>query len=168
MFRCLIKLIAMYKDTGVLNMLNEQIEHLILGLRGAICALVRMIYKLLKKLCCSLTLRKHAHVICIHILNFPQLKIFTRNFLIFFLFLLKTIPVRKIQQDSTGSPVGQRQESVWNLIFSLIPNRTVRCLHFPRGIFDFSTWKINQIPVRIPAWQKYCRPKSVFHKCVNN
>ena len=77
-------------------------------------------------------------------------------------------PVRKIQQDSTGSPVGQRQESVWNLIFSLIPNRTVRCLHFPRGIFDFSTWKINKIPVRIPAWQKYCRPKSVFHKCVNN
>ena len=78
------------------------------------------------------------------------------------------LPVRKIQQDSTGSPVGQRQESVWNLIFSLIPNRTVRCLHFPRGIFYFSTWKINKIPVRILAWQKYCRPKSVFHKCVNN
>ena len=61
------------------------------------------------------------------------------------------IPVRKIQQDSTGSPVGQRQESVWNLIFTLIPNRTVRCLHFPRGIFLFSTWKIVKIPGRIPA-----------------
>ena len=67
--------------------------------------------------------------------------------------LLPTIgfPVRKIQQDSTGSPVGQRQESVWNRIFSLIPNRTVRCLHFPRGIFLFSTWKIDKIPGRIPA-----------------
>ena len=99
-------------------------------------------------------MKKTAHVSCNNVVRVDQ--------------KVSGAPVRKIQQDSTGSPVGQRQESVWNLIFSLIPNRTVRCLHFPRGIFDFSTWKINKIPVRIPAWQKYCRPKSVFHKCVDN